>query len=244
MKIGTSELAIIISAISAFISLVSVGTSIYFNTKNQKQYNRSLEPSLSFKLIEHKYMLYLQITNTGKSAARNIKITVKSLENNGSREELCLDKIFNESFELFAGETTQGYIGVWGENIADHTFPKLTIDVKYKKHITKKNVSFSRTVIFNPSYVEKVYADVNIDLSEMNKNVSKIAKANLRTANYLDGCQVAPFDELNILAHRSLHDDMLDIYKGSKQSNIQSREDTINSCFQKNNKKKQHHRKK
>lgn len=35
-----------------------------------------------------------------------------------------------------------------------------------------------------------------------------MARANLRTANYLDGCQVVPYDELNILAHKSLHDDL------------------------------------
>ena len=69
MEIGASEIALIISAISAVISLVSVGTSIYYNNKNQKQYNRSLEPSLSFRLLELNGMLYLQIANTGKSAA-------------------------------------------------------------------------------------------------------------------------------------------------------------------------------
>lgn len=242
MNIGTPEIAMIISAISAVISLVSVGTSIYYNNKNQKQYNRSLEPSLSFRLLELNGMLYLQIVNAGKSAAENIKITVKTLENNGSIDGLCLDKLFSESFDLYAGETTQGRVAIWGENMVDHTFPKLTIDVKYTQYITKKTVCFSRNVIFNPSYAAKVYADVNIDMNEMNKNISRIAKANLRTANYLDGCQVAPFDDLNILANKSLHDDMLDIQKGIKQSNIQSRNETIVSCFQKNKKKEQQHK--
>ena len=86
MNIGTPEIAMIISAVSAVISLLSVGTSIYYNNKNQKQYNRSLEPSLSFRLLELNGMLYLQIVNAGKSAAENIKITVKTLENNGSRD--------------------------------------------------------------------------------------------------------------------------------------------------------------
>lgn len=242
MNIGTQEIAMIISVISAVISLVSVGTSIYYNNKNQKQYNRSLEPALSFRLLELNRMLYLQIINTGKSAAQNIKITVKTLENNGSGDGLCLDKLFNKSFDLYAGETTQGCVGMWGENIVDHTFPKLTIDVEYIQYITKKTVCFSRNVIFNPSYAAKVYADVNIDMNEINKNISRIAKANLRTANYLDGCQVAPFDDLNILANKSLHDDMLDIQKGNKQSNIQRRDETIVSCFHKNKKKERRHR--
>lgn len=79
-------------------------------------------------------------------------------------------------------------------------------------------------------------------MNEMNKNISRIAKANLRTANFLDGCQVAPFDDLNILANKSLHDDMLDIQQGIKQSNIQSRNETIVSCFQKNKKKERQQR--
>ena len=222
-SINASEIAIIISAISAFVAIVSVGASIYFNTKNQKQYNRSLEPALSFRLVEYNSMLYLQIINTGKSAAHDIDISVKELENNGSREKLYLDEIFNNKFELFTGETTQGRVALWGENIVEHTFPKLAIDVKYRKHISQKVESFSRTVIFYPSYGEKVFADVNIDLHEINGSMANIARANLRTANYLDGCQVAPFDELNILAHKSLHDDLLDIQKENTQSNVMDR---------------------
>lgn len=235
-------IAIIISVVSASIAMISVGSSIYYNSKSQKQYNRSLDPALSFKLIEYQYMLYLQITNTGKSAAHDIEIKVKQLENNGSREELILDELFENKFELFSGETTQGKIAVWGENMIEHTFPKVSIDVKYIKHITKKYETFSRTVIFNPAFAEKVYVEVNMDLREVNKNMATIAKANLRTANYLDGFQVAPFDDLNIIAHESLHDDIIDIHKGNTQSNIKTREETIESCHPKNNRQKRRKR--
>lgn len=54
-----------------------------------------------------------------------------------------------------------------------------------------------------------------------------MAKANLRTANYLDGCQVAPFDELNILAHRSLHDDLQSVKDGENTSTVMERLDVI-----------------
>ena len=55
-----------------------------------------------------------------------------------------------------------------------------------------------------------------------------MAKANLRTANYLDGCQVAPFDELNILAHKSLHDDLQSVKQGEENvSTVMKREDVI-----------------
>lgn len=84
-----------------------------------------------------------------------------------------------------------------------------------------------RTVIFSPSYDEKIYGDFNIDLRELNKNMDVMAKANLRTANYLDGCQVAPFDELNILAHKSLHDDLQSVKQGENVSTVMKREEVI-----------------
>lgn len=43
---------------------------------------------LSFKLLELKSELYLRITNTGKSAANDIAIEIKKIENNGDRNEL------------------------------------------------------------------------------------------------------------------------------------------------------------
>lgn len=76
------------------------------------------------------------------------------------------------------------------------------------------------------------------------KELCVLSIENLRTANYLDGCQVAPFDDLNILANKSLHDDMLDIQKENKQSNIQSRDETIVSCFKKNQKKERKYKNK
>lgn len=84
-----------------------------------------------------------------------------------------------------------------------------------------------RTVIFSPSYDEKIYGDFNIDLRELNKNMDVMAKANLRTANYLDGCQVAPFDKLNILAHKSLHDDLQSVKHGENVSTVMKREEVI-----------------
>lgn len=231
-------LAIVISGISAIIALVATITSIYYNSKSQKQYNKSLEPALSFKLIEYQYILYLQVINTGKSAAHDIKIDIIELENNGTKNELYLDKVFNDKFELYADEATQGRITIWGENLVEHTFPKVTIDVKYKEHITQKEVSYTRTVIFSPAYVEKIFADVNMDLNDINSSMQSLAKSNLRTANYLDGCQIAPFDELNIIAGRSLHDDMMDIQKEDVKSNVISRTSLLGQKVPKQTKEK------
>ena len=54
-----------------------------------------------------------------------------------------------------------------------------------------------------------------------------MAKAILRTANYLNGCQVAPFDELNIFAHKSLYDDLQSVKQGENVSTVMKREEVI-----------------
>lgn len=64
-------------------------------------------------------------------------------------------------------------------------------------------------------------------MREFNKNMDVMAKANLRTANYLNGCQVAPFDELNILAHKSLYDDLQSVKQGENVSTVMKREEVI-----------------
>lgn len=122
-----SIIAIIISGISTFIALISIGVTVFFNVKSQKQYLKSLEPELSFKLVEYKSMLFLQIINTGKSAAHDIKIDIKNICDNGEKKELIKDIIFEKKFELYAGEMTQGSIALFGENICEHVFPKVLL---------------------------------------------------------------------------------------------------------------------
>ena len=217
----------VVSILAAFISLIAVIVSIYYNHKNNKQYLKSLDPLLSFKLLELKKELYLRITNTGKSAANDISIKIIKIENNGDRNELNLDTLFDKKFELYPDESTQGRIAFWGETICSSAFPKIDITIRYRKGITGKQVYMERTVIFSPSYDNKIYGDFNIDLRELNKNMNVMAKANLRTANYLDGCQVAPFDELNILAHRSLRDDLQSVKEGENESTIMERTEVI-----------------
>ena len=123
----------IISIVAACISLIAVIVSIYYNNKNNKQYLKSLEPLLSFKLLELKSELYLRITNTGKSAANDIAIEIKKIENNGDRKALNLDALFDKEFELYPGESTQGRIAFWGETVCSSAFPKIDINVQYEK---------------------------------------------------------------------------------------------------------------
>ena len=128
----------VVSILAAFISLIAVIVSIYYNHKNNKQYLKSLDPLLSFKLLELKKELYLRITNTGKSAANDISIKIIKIENNGDRNELNLDTLFDKKFELYPDESTQGRIAFWGETICSSAFPKIDITIRYRKGITGK----------------------------------------------------------------------------------------------------------
>lgn len=42
----------------------------------------------------------LRVTNTGRSAAKDVLIEIKRIENNGDRNELELDALFGKEIEL------------------------------------------------------------------------------------------------------------------------------------------------
>ena len=42
----------------------------------------------------------LRVTNTGRSAAKDVLIEIKRIENNGDRNELELDDLFGKEIEL------------------------------------------------------------------------------------------------------------------------------------------------
>ena len=44
--------------------------------------------------------LMLRVTNTGRSAAKDVLIKIKRIENNGDRNELELDALFGKEIEL------------------------------------------------------------------------------------------------------------------------------------------------
>lgn len=52
----------------------------------------------------------LRVTNTGRSAAKDVLIEIKRIENNGDRNELELDDLFGKEIELYPNESTQGRI--------------------------------------------------------------------------------------------------------------------------------------
>lgn len=209
----TSQIAVaIISAIvSSLLSLTAIMVSVYYNQISHKQYLRSLDPELSFRLNEFKGYLYMKVTNHGKSAAQKIKITIKNIEDNGGCNDLMLDPLFKNEFEFYLEESTRGRIAVLGESLNKHAFPRVLINVSYEKYISKEIVEAERTVIFTLAYIEKVSGDINVKIKGVDKSIETIARANIRTANYLDGCRGASFDECNIITDRTLCTEMENI---------------------------------
>jgi hypothetical protein len=219
--------------------------ALYYNSKTQKQYKKSIEPQLSMQGKEHNGWLYLLIQNTGRTAASDIKIIVKSIENNHSND-LQLDNLFSQSYDLYPNETIQGRVAVSAENISTgNLYPKITIDVSYsykygnsKKRIKKFNFmkqstdyKYTRTVTFSKAYDAKVFADVSMNLKEIESSLKSTARSTLRTANYLDGEQVRIIDELDILAGKSLKNDIISAIESPKKDIIESRTKCIEESF-------------
>lgn len=128
---------------------------------------------------------------------------------------------------MFPNEKLQGFIGINGKNMATHTFPKVTLKVKYTRTDINRSNEYTRTITYNNGFAEKIIANINIDNRKMEENTDTISRAVVRMANYFDGCQVAPFDKLNILANRSLRNDIVDAIESKEKIESLTREETI-----------------
>lgn len=228
---SAANLSAFISALAVSVAVISALVAIIGNRRNQKHYKDSIRPQLSMKLVDYDYMLYLFVKNTGKTAAKNIRIVPTSIENNGS-DEMHLGGLFKSSFELYPEETVQSQIADLGSNIAFSAFPKVTLDVSYTEGNQKKTISFTRTVSYHPAYDNKVSAEVKMDTNRIERSLGCISRAAVRTANYLDGHQIAPFDDINLLAGKSLENDLHKTL-GQVESPVISREESIKKTFRK-----------
>lgn len=210
-------ISILIASLSALISAIAVGTALHFNIKVQNQHKKSLEPQLSMRGEKYDGFLYLLVKNTGRTAAEKIKIDVTSIENNGS-DELMLDDLFSQSYDLYPSETIQAIVAISGENVATgNLYPKIALDVSYNIYGTRTKIQYARTVTFSKIYDAKIFADVNMDMNDIEASLEATARASVRTANYLDGNQVAAFDKLNIVAGKSLKKDMCSAIESGKE---------------------------
>lgn len=229
------EVAITIQDILSIISMIIAGLSllitIIFNLINQHQIVKDNEPQLSFCLKELNGMLYLLVHNVGKTRAIDIKLNIKKINNNNGRE-LLLDDLFKNTFELYPDEKVQGIIAIYGENISNHVFPNIDADITYKKDHIFRRVHYKRKVFFTASVDSKIIVNTNYDLQEIEDNIRKLHKATLRLANYFDGCEVAPFDELNLIPGRHFQEELVDALDGKKTAK-KSREECIKERLRK-----------
>ena len=228
---SAANLSAFISALAVIVAAVSTTVAIIGNRRSQKHYKQSILPQLSMKLIEYDYKLFLYIKNTGKTAATNITIKPITIENNGDRE-LETGKLFETSFELYPEEAVQDKVAILGSNISYSAFPQITVEVTYNTYDTKRETSYSRTITYLQAYTGKISADVKLDTENIESSLRCISRATLRTANYLDGCQIAPFDEINLLAGKSLENDLQNTF-GQSNSTVVSHEESINKPHRK-----------
>lgn len=222
----------ILSIISMIIAGLSLLITIIFNLINQHQIIKDNEPQLSFSLKELNGMLYLLVHNVGKTKAINIKLNIKKINNNNSRE-LLLDDLFKNTFELYPDEKVQGIIAIYGENISNHVFPNIDVDISYKKNHIFRKVHYSRKIYFSAAIDKKIVVNMDSNLKNIENNINKLHKATLRLANYFDGCEVAPFDELNLVPGRHFQEELVDALDGKKTAK-QSREKIIKQRLRKN----------
>lgn len=219
-----------VAAIAAVIAAVGVIAAFAANAQNRRQYIDSIQPQLSMALLEFDYQLFLQISNTGGLPARNINITVKKICNNGQQNDLALEDLFRMPFELYPTEKVQGRVAIFGTNMQDTAFPQVEINVAYTYGRMRRKVCYSRTVTYAGQYGEKVCADVHLDTRDQDQALRTTARAAVRLANYFDGRQVTSFDELEILANRSLAGDLESVNRG-KIKHILSRSETIQEAL-------------
>lgn len=114
----------------SFLGTVALGALALWQNHRFHQYHiENLEPMISMRLFSLNNSLYLSIKNTGQTEARDLKVKINSLINNGNNKLLC-DDLFKMPFELFPNESVQGMVAYDGSNIGMNIFPP-----SWNKHI-------------------------------------------------------------------------------------------------------------
>jgi hypothetical protein len=86
---------------------------------------------------------------------------------------------------------------------------------------TKKKVQYRRTITFTQKSEEDRKSDQA--LKGIEDKLDSMMYSQNRVANYLEGRTLFPIDRLNVMAHGSLKEDMMEVCKASNDSpsNIQ-----------------------
>ena len=209
-------ISVVISAVTLLIVLI-----------NQYKMMKDKEPQLLFSLRSIDNILFLKVKNSGLTKAKNIRIIIEKIYNNGENG-LQEDQIFQIPFELSSQEEIQGMIGILGESLSNHVFPYIDIRVKYDKPHFIRKVKYDRQVFYYASTENRVSVDTGLNFKNIDHNMNNIHKSVLRLANYFDGNEVASFDERNILSNNHFAKDIKNIKEG-KDVKINTRDDIINS---------------
>lgn len=214
------KISVVISAITLIILLI-----------NQYKLMKDNEPQLSFSLRSINNVLYLNVKNNGKTKAKSVRIIINKMYNNGENG-IQEDQIFQIPFELASQEEIQGMIGYIGETISNHVFPYIDIKVIYDKPHFIKRVKYERQVFYYASTEKRVFVDTGWDLNSIKEDLNNIHKSTLRLANYFDGNEVAPFDELSIVSENHFQKDLKNTIDGNI-SKINNREEVIKNRIKK-----------
>ena len=214
------KISVVISAITLIILLI-----------NQYKLMKDNEPQLSFSLRSINNVLYLNVKNNGKTKAKSVRIIINKMYNNGENG-IQEDQIFQIPFELASQEEIQVMVGYIGETISNHVFPYIDIKVIYDKPHFIKRVKYERQVFYYASTEKRVFVDTGWDLNSINEDLNNIHKSTLRLANYFDGNEVAPFDELSIVSENHFQKDLKNTIDGNI-SKINNREEVIKNRIKK-----------
>lgn len=208
-----------IASLSLIVTIIAVIVTIIINVRENKKYINSLKPLLSFSLYEMNGLLLLLVKNNGLSEAKNIKIEVLELKNNGNNSKLMLDAIFSEVFMLYPTEETQGIIAISGRNIETDIFPQVKLSISFVEGNDDKKVEYCRTITFTRKMEEKNR------LENIEDSIESISYSNNRMANYIEGRTLFSFDRMNVIPRSSLYKDMKDAFNNVEREDKQEDSD-------------------
>lgn len=211
-----------VAAIAVIVAVLTAIVAVWSNIQNHCQHKAGIQPQLSMSLIEQDYWLYLRITNTGGLPVKEAKISVKDIRNNGDRNELHLDSLFDMQFELYPAETIQGEVAIFGVSLANHAFPQIDISVEYRVPGKWKKVLYTRSVTYIGCGPDDRVARA---IEKTNTQIASVTRSVVRIANYLDGIRPYAFDEVNVLPKKTLREDLEEILGKCEHGDGQVSED-------------------
>lgn len=203
-----------IAMISVIFSGIAVVSSIYFSYKTRRQYIESINPLLSFQIINNAGLLMLIVKNTGQSEAKDIKMAFKNIMNNGDKTEFIPDKLFEHPITLYPNEKVVGHIAESGANISTEISPIVEVEISYIKGNTQKREKYIRKIC----YTGETDSPIDDRLRDINSRLKEISYSNNRMANYFSGNWLLTIDEMNIQPQRNLYQDMKDVKNNTERS--------------------------